>query len=88
MRDNRELAAPLPGNQIKLCSQSMYLFLIPSNQRGLVHNLIALCFDLDLLSSCRKLQGVVCLFSLAGGWCDGTDDRNAGTIPSQRALQT
>lgn len=71
---NGDVPPTLPSNSLQLRPQCLDFLLVPSDQGRLVHNFIALGCYLNLLGPCCKLEGVVGLLGLAGGWSDGADD--------------
>lgn len=87
MGSTNKVPATLPSHHVQLRPEGMYFLLVPSDQGCLVNNLIALCFDFNLLGSGGKLEGVVGFLGLAGSWRDCADDSNAGSVARQRALQ-
>lgn len=80
---HEDLAPTFSGNTFQLGPEGLNLFLVSSDQRCLINNFIALCCDLNLLGSCRKLEGVVSFLCLTGCWGHSADDRNASTIACQ-----
>lgn len=80
-------AAVLLRQRVQLPLEVPNLLLVPPNQAGLVHNLVAACCHLDLLGARGKLEGVVRLLCLAGGGRDGAHNGNARPVARQGALQ-